>query len=175
VRKEVVMKVLVTAASRHGATEDVAASIARVLRLRGLKAEEVPPTEVHDLTPYDAVVVGSAVYEGQWLTPATEFVDRFGASLASRPVWLFSSGPVGAPPTLVVNPNVATIMATTGAREHRVFAGRIDQQDLTTSERATVRAVHAPDGDYRDWAAITEWATEIADNLAAASAESRTG
>jgi menaquinone-dependent protoporphyrinogen oxidase len=64
-------------------------------------------------------------------------------------------------------------MAATGAREHRVFAGRIDQQDLTTSELAEARAVHAPEGDYRDWAAITEWATEIADSLA--SAESRTG
>ena len=169
------MKVLVTAASRHGSTEDVAAAIARVLRLRGLDAEDVPPVDVQDLTAYDAVVVGSAVYEGRWLPAATEFVDRFDVRLLGRPVWLFSSGPIGAPPTLVEDPDVETLMATTGAREHRVFAGRIDQQDLTTSELAALRAVHAPEGDYRDWAAITEWATEIADSLTAASDESRAG
>lgn len=168
------MKILVTAASRHGSTEDVAAAIARVLRLRGLDAEEVPPADVDDLTPYDAVVVGSAVYASRWLPAASAFVDRFGVPLASRPVWLFSSGPIGVPPALV-EPNMATVMATTGAREHRVFAGRIDQQDLTPAELASVRAVHAPDGDYRDWAAITEWATEIADGLSSSGAESRTG
>jgi menaquinone-dependent protoporphyrinogen oxidase len=170
------MKVLVTAASRHGSTEDVAAAIARVLRLRGLDAEDVPPTDVDDPTRYDAFVVGSAVYAGRWLPAAIAFVDRFGGRLSGRPVWLFSSGPIGAPPTLVEDATVATIMATTGAREHRVFAGRIDQQDLSPSELASLRAIHAPEGDYRDWAAIAEWATEIADSLAASrSTGSRTG
>jgi menaquinone-dependent protoporphyrinogen oxidase len=167
------MKVLVTAASRHGSTEDVAAAIARVLRLRGLDAEDVPPAEVHDLTRYDAFVIGSAVYADRWLPAATAFVDRFGVRLSDRPVWLFSSGPIGAPPTLVQDPDVEILMAATGAREHRVFAGRIDQHDLTTSELAALRALDAAAGDYRDWAAITEWATEIADGLAAA--ESRAG
>lgn len=169
------MKVLVTAASRHGSTEDVAAAIARVLRLRGLDAEDVPPADVHDPTAYDAFVVGSAVYAGRWLPAATEFVARFGGRISGRPVWLFSSGPIGSPLALVDDPDVASVIALTGAREHRVFAGRIDQQDLTLSELVVVRALHAPEGDYRDWAAITEWATAIADSLASRSAASLTG
>jgi menaquinone-dependent protoporphyrinogen oxidase len=169
------MKVLVTAASLHGSTEDVAAAIARVLRLRGLDAEDAPLADVHDPTPYDAFVVGSAVYAGRWLPAATAIVERFSARLSGRPVWLFSSGPIGSPSTLVEDADLATIMATTRAREHRVFAGRNDQQDLSTSELALVRAHHVPEGDYRDWAGITEWATEIADSLAAASLGSQTG
>jgi menaquinone-dependent protoporphyrinogen oxidase len=169
------MKVLVTAASRHGSTEDVAAAIARVLRLRGLDAEDVPPEDVHDPTAYDAFVVGSAVYAGRWLPAVVAFVDRLGVRLSGRPVWLFSSGPIGAPRTLVEDRDAEALMATTGAREHRVFAGRIDEQDLTTSELAALRAVHAPEGDYRDWSAIIEWATEIADTLALAGADSQTG
>jgi hypothetical protein len=47
--------------------------------------------------PYDAVVLGSAVYAGHWLKPARALADRCAAALRARPVWLFSSGPVGDP------------------------------------------------------------------------------
>ena len=91
------MLVLVSAASRHGSTADIAASIVRVLHLRGLAADLVEPAEVRDLSEYDAVVLGSAVYAGRWMGPATDLVARCQSQLASRPVWLFSSGPVGSP------------------------------------------------------------------------------
>ena len=91
------MRVLVTAASRHGSTADIAAAIVRVLHLRGLAADLVEPAEVKDLSEYDAVVLGSAVYAGRWMGPATDLVARCQSQLAGRPVWLFSSGPVGNP------------------------------------------------------------------------------
>ena len=50
---------------------------------------------VVDLAGYQAFVIGSAVYFGKWLRQGTEFVRRNRASLAGRPVWLFSSGPLG--------------------------------------------------------------------------------
>jgi menaquinone-dependent protoporphyrinogen oxidase len=70
---------------------------------------------------------------------------------------------------------VSKLMKQTGALGHRVFAGKIDTAELGRIERTMVRAVRAPEGDYRDWAAITEWATEIADSLAAAGADAQTG
>lgn len=61
------MKVLVTVATRHGSTAEIADVIVRVLHLRGLDADEVHPGSVHDISGYDAVVLGSAVYAGRWL------------------------------------------------------------------------------------------------------------
>jgi menaquinone-dependent protoporphyrinogen oxidase len=169
------MKVLVTAASRHGSTADIAAAIVRVLHLRGVAADLVEPVEVTDLSEYDAVVLGSAVYAGRWMGSATDLVARCRLQLAGRPVWLFSSGPVGIPANPALDPAVSKLMEQTGAQGHRVFAGRLDKAELGRLERTMVRAVRAPEGDYRDWAAITEWATEIADSLAGASSESPTG
>jgi len=62
---------------------------------------------------------------------------------------------------------MARTMARTGAVEHRVFAGRLDMRNLGRVERTTARAVRAPEGDFRDWEAVTEWAAEIADSLRA--------
>ena len=93
------MRVLVTAATKYGATTEIAAAIAEVLGDHGLEATVFPPDQVEGVDGYDAVVVGSAVYAGHWLKPARELVDRLDSELAKRPVWLFSSGPVGDPPS----------------------------------------------------------------------------
>lgn len=92
------MKVLVTAATKHGATAEIAAAIGEVLQGAGVDAAVVSPEEVATVDGYDAVVLGSAVYAGHWLAAATDLVDRAGGALAGKPVWLFSSGPVGDPP-----------------------------------------------------------------------------
>jgi menaquinone-dependent protoporphyrinogen oxidase len=43
----------------------------------------------------DAAVIGSASYFFHWMKPARDFVRRNHFALAQRPVWLFSSGPLG--------------------------------------------------------------------------------
>jgi menaquinone-dependent protoporphyrinogen oxidase len=50
---------------------------------------------VDDLGPYEAVVLGSAVYAGSWMKDAVSFAERHGDALARMRVWLFSSGPLG--------------------------------------------------------------------------------
>ncbi len=88
---------LVSAASQHGATTEIAQAIGQVLEERGLTVAVIPPGDVRNLDGYDAMITGSAVYMGHWLDPAKELVNRFRAALTDRPVWLFSSGPVGKP------------------------------------------------------------------------------
>jgi menaquinone-dependent protoporphyrinogen oxidase len=164
------MKVLVTVATRHGATAEIGAIIARVLRLRGMEATELPPDDVDDVSAYDAVVVGSAVYTGRWLSPATSLVKRLHDQLADRSVWLFSSGPTGDPLTPQKPVDMSGVVASTGAFEHRLFAGKLDRSNLGLMERAMVRLVHATDGDFRDWREVSHWASAIADTLTAAKA-----
>jgi menaquinone-dependent protoporphyrinogen oxidase len=166
------MRVLVTVASRHGSTAEIAEEIGQVLtgalRDRDPLAEvEVLPVErVDSLDGYAAVVLGSAVYLGRWLPPARAFAEAHAAELRKVPVWLFSSGPVGDPLKPIEEPaDGRTAARSIGAREHRVLPGRLDRHRLRLAERAVAGAVRVADGDFRDWPGIEEWACGIADAL----------
>lgn len=160
------MRVLVSAATKYGATGEIARAIADVLTARGLEVTLVPPEEVGRIDDYDAAVLGSAVYAGHWLKPAKELVGRSSGALAGRPVWLFSSGPIGDPPKPEEDPvEVEDVMEATNARGHRVFAGKLVKKQLSFGEKAIVLALRAPEGDFRDWDAIRAWAEEIAGEL----------
>ena len=164
------MRVLVTAASRHDATREIAEAIADGLADRGVPAEAVPMDSVASVDGFDAVVVGSAIYMGRWLKTAREFISQHSAELSSVPVWLFSSGPLGPPDHLIPADEPADTEQLTGlvgARGHRVFAGRLERASLGFAERAAAKAVHAPEGDCRDWDAIDAFAGEIAAELTA--------
>ena len=160
------MRVLVTAATKYGATTEIAQAIAAVLGEHGLEVIVLPPEQVEEVEGYDAVVAGSAVYAGHWLKPAKELVERHAGGLAGRPVWLFSSGPVGDPPKPEEDPvDVAELVALTNAREHRVLAGKLVRKQLSFPERAIVSALRVPEGDFRDWTEIRHWAAGIAEAL----------
>jgi menaquinone-dependent protoporphyrinogen oxidase len=160
------MRVLVTAASKHGATAEIAEAISDRLAEKGCDVVHLLPPDVTSLDGIDAVVLGSAVYAGRWVEAARELVDRLGPALATRPVWMFSSGPIGDPPKPQEDPvDAAAMVEATDAREHRVFAGRLDRSLLSFGEKAIVIALRAPEGDFRDWDAIRAWADEIAQEL----------
>ena len=160
------MKVLVTAASKHGATREIAERIAETLESKGLLADCHHPGEVSSLDRYWAVVLGSSVYFGSWIDSARNFVERFASELRDRPVWLFSSGPIGHPPRPEGEAvDVARVRESTGALEHQIFSGRLDKSVLGFGERAIVSALRASEGDFRDWAAIESWASHVADQL----------
>ena len=162
------MRILVTAASRHDATTEVAHAIAAVLKRADIDVDERRPEEVGHLATYDGVVLGSAIYAGHWLKPAKDLVQRTSTRMRALPVWLFSTGPLGVPPRPEGLPvDVAPVLEQSGAREHRVFGGRLDKRELGFGEKALVRMVGAADGDYRPWDEIEAWAGEIASTLTA--------
>lgn len=136
------------------------------LERHGLEANLQPVDAVTAVDAYDAVVVGSAVYAGHWLRPARDFVDGHAAELRQLPVWSFSSGPVGDPAKPSEDAaEVAEFTTHLGVREHRVFAGKLDRSDLGLTEKALVKLVRAPEGDFRPWPDIAAWADSIAEAL----------
>ena len=78
------MRVLVSAATKHGATADIAQAIGEVLGERGLEPTVLPPDQIEEVDGYDAAVLGSAVYAGRWLKPAGELVERHAGAPAGR-------------------------------------------------------------------------------------------
>jgi menaquinone-dependent protoporphyrinogen oxidase len=167
------MKALVTAASKHGGTLGIAETITRVLEEHGLSAELFDIDEVGDLGSYDACVVGSGIYLGNWLKEARLFIDTHARELAERPTWLFASGSIVGEPPVADDPNalraglVERLVETTNAREHKLFAGRLDMSRLGVLEKVAVRGAHANEGDHRDWGEVHRWAEAIAAQLRA--------
>ena len=166
------MRILVAVASKHGATEQIAVEVGQALsnalRERGVEVDVRPVEEVRSFDPYAAAVIGSAVYVGHWMEPARHLVRDHADVLAELPVWLFSSGPIGDP----LKPDDPAVDVTeelewSRAREHVVFAGKIDKGALGFGERAIVRALKVPQGDFRNWTQIREWAEHIAGQLEA--------
>ncbi|WP_448629239.1 flavodoxin domain-containing protein [Cellulomonas soli] len=162
------MHLLVTVASRHGATQEIGAEVAQVLRAAGHEVDEVPPDDVEGVRGYDAVVLGSAVYVGRLAASLRDLVDRQAGQLKERPTWLFWSGPIGDPPMPATVPDDVTAVATrTGSADPQAFAGRLERADLNLSERALVALTRAEPGDYRDLDEVRAWAATIVRELAA--------
>ncbi len=163
------MKVLVAYATRHGATAGIAERVAAALTAAGLSAEARPVEDVKDVEPYDAVVLGGAAYMFHWLKPAVTFSRRHRKELAARPVWLFSSGPLG---TDLVDKDGKNVLETSRPKEfdeltkllhprgEQVFSGAYDPDapPVGLGERFVQHMPAArdalPAGDFRDWSAI---------------------
>jgi menaquinone-dependent protoporphyrinogen oxidase len=156
-------RVLVTWSSRHGSTAEIAHAIGSVLAENGFAVDVRPMADVDTLYPYDGFVVGSAVYAGSWLRDARAFVDEHHELLATRPTWLFSSGPIGDAGADAFD--ASELLASTHARDHQLFPGRLQRSKLGLHERIVTGMLRVPDGDYRNWAVVTAWATAIARSL----------
>lgn len=165
------MKVLIAVASKHGSTREIAEAIAEELRAHDLEVDlcdlgqDQPPDNV--AATYRAVILGSAIYAGNWLPQAREFAEIYQEPLAIMPVWVFSSGPLGADdPQPHDDPNkLALPLGEVKVRDHHVFVGKLDPSSLGFGERLITRMVKAPYGDFRNWEEIRGWAREIAFDL----------
>ena len=165
------MRVLVSAASRYGATAEIGEAIGRELEGRGVAATVQSPAEVGALDGFDGFVLGSAVYVGRWLDDAKALVRRVHETRGSRPVWLFSSGPVGDPARRLVQQmgvdraELERLLEASGAGEHRLFAGKLERARLNRRQRAALLVMRGMEGDFRDWKQIAAWAGHVADEL----------
>lgn len=182
-------RVLVVYGSRHGSTRGIAERVGEVLRTEGLNADVVAADRAGDLQDADAFVVGSGVYIGSWLKEAVAFLERNATTLATRPLWLFSSGPLpGSTKEAGTDPlsdalgpadgpgsgghrKIRELSAVVHPRDHHVFLGAFDPKDPPRSmAERFVRLMPAsknilPVGDFRDWNDIEAWARGIAASL----------
>ena len=164
-------KILVAYASKYGSTKEIAEKIGQVLTDAGFAVDVLPADKVADVAPYQAVVLGSAVYIGNWRKAAANFLKANEKALAGRPLWLFSSGPTGKgdPVDLVKGWRFPRALQPVADRvkpvEIVLFQGAVDTNNLGFFGRLAIKNVKAPVGDFRDWNAITVWAASIAKKL----------
>jgi len=171
-------RILVVYASKHGATKGIAERIATTLLGLGHRVDLRAAHDLVDVTEYDAFVIGSAIHVECWLRDASEFVARNIDHLTGRPVWLFSSGPLGTGTTdaagrdlrlVSVPTDVTELVQIIHPRDHHVFFGALDPARLRPSEKAVRRLPAArglmPEGDFRNWEEIDAWARTVAEQV----------
>jgi len=164
-------RVLVAYASKHGITAEIAEKIGDTLRQSGLQVDVLPAKSVKDMAPYRAVVLGSAVYIAMWRKEMVKFLQDNEKMLSERPLWFFSSGPMGkGDPVELLHgwrfPEAQrSLIERIKPRDITVFHGAIDLKKMNFLEKWTLKNVKAPIGDFRDWQAIASWAALIASKL----------
>jgi menaquinone-dependent protoporphyrinogen oxidase len=159
------MRVLVVYGSKRAGTFGIADMIGDALTEAGVEAEVRPGNHRADVATYDAVIVGGALYSGRWHRHARRFVKRHTNALRTRPVWLFSSGPLddsASTTEIPPIPQVQQLINRIGARGHVTFGGRLlpDASGFPARAMAKTKA-----GDWRDPPRIRAWATAVAAEL----------
>jgi menaquinone-dependent protoporphyrinogen oxidase len=161
-------RVLVAYASKHGSTTEIARAIADEIRHAGVRADLIEAEAVEDLAPYAGAILGSAVYMKRWRPSARRLMGHLERRLGDRPLWIFSSGPVGdaefdhdwcEPAHMLVRAQRLNL------RDHIIFGGRVPQDPGNLIERAMLRNTPPDQRDRRDFDAIRSWAREVAETF----------
>jgi menaquinone-dependent protoporphyrinogen oxidase len=170
-------KILVTYASRAGSTEGVAEAIGKTLSEGGTQVDVIPMAEVKDLSPYRAVVAGSAIRGSKWLPEAMQFMQAHRSTLEQKPFAMFTVCITMAMSNAEnyragVSGWVAPVRALVHPLSEGLFAGMLDFSKLpfnwdTLMLRLTVAFGVFPRGDHRDWNAIRAWAESLKPILSA--------
>jgi len=167
------MRLLVSYATAHGSTQQVAEAIAARLSTAGFDVTTRAAGDVADVASYDASVVGSAVHNQRWLPPAAALVARL-RDYPTRPLWTFSVCTIGET-TSFLGPRLSRLARSrrplpSGAAEpdarHRFFAGAIERSHWNILGRLFFAVTRGTYGDHRDWEDIDRWADMIATHLA---------
>ena len=159
-------RVLIVYASRKGSTREVAEAIADRLEADGLRTVVQPASDRVDVSAFDAVVVGGALYMGRWHRDARRFLHRHRQVLGTVPVAVFAMGPGTMDDHAVAGSLAQLERALASVREISpvavaVFGGVIDPARLQFPFN------RMPPSDARDWDAISAWADELAGHVLA--------
>jgi menaquinone-dependent protoporphyrinogen oxidase len=164
-------KMLVTYASRFGSTAGVAEAIGKTLAEHGAQVDVLPMKEVTDLSPYQAVVAGSAINGGAWLPEAMQFMQAHQAELKRKPFAAFLvCMTLGMKNGEQYRSHISTwlepVRTLVRPASEGLFAGALDISKIPSfSDRLKFRLSVLfgvwKEGDHRDWKAIKTWAENL--------------
>jgi len=165
-------KILVAYATYYGTTGEVAKAIGKTFSEHGYSTDVLPAAEVKDVTSYSAVVVGSAVQGGKIHIDVLHFLEDHEADLSQVPVAYFVCCMTMHDDTPDTRYMAEGYLAEVFNKVSKIrpisigyFGGVLELKRLNWLTRIVVKALRAPEGDYRNWEAIIHWSEEVADAL----------
>jgi menaquinone-dependent protoporphyrinogen oxidase len=160
-------KVLVTYASKYGSTGGVADAIGKELCSRNVATDVVLIENASNVSSYQGVIIGSAIYRGKWMSEAADFVMKNKDILRQVPVAYFLvcmtlSRPTEKNPAEVLSYMDPILKAVPEVKPVGIgtFAGAMDYNNLSWLNKKILKSKGTPEGDFRDWNAIRTWARE---------------
>ena len=157
--------VLVTYATRHGSTADIAWSIGNSFSDAGFKAEVKKIQNVDDVRPYKLVVIGTPIYDNNVLPEIVSFADLHRDWLDKRKVALFVVGRTlrnkDDEKILQTEKIIQKITNIVDIVDIGMFAGKVAPENLPVKERLGGIFGEKQAGDFRDWREIGEWSKDL--------------
>jgi len=158
-------RILIAYGSRCGSTAGVAEAIGQVLLKAGAEVDVRSVKDVNDLSPYQAVITGSAIRMSKWLPETVEFIKIHQNTLSRLPVAYFAvcltmkddtaenrcKGLGFLDPVCKQFPQVKPV-------DIGLFAGAVDYKKLSLAYSLILKLKGAPEGDFRNWETIRTWA-----------------
>lgn len=161
-------RLLIAYGSRCGSTGGVAEAIGQVLSTAGAAVDVRLVKDVTDLSPYQGVIVGSAIRMGKWLPEAVEFVKTHQATLSRLPVGYFAVCLTMKDDTVENRRKAMGFLDPVCKQFPQVkpldiglFAGTVDYSKLSFAYSLILKVKGAPEGDFRNWEAIRTWAAGV--------------
>lgn len=163
-------RILVTYATRTGSTVGVAEAIGKTLAEGGALVDVRPMQDVKDLTPYWAVVAGSAIQNHKWLPEAMQFMQTHQKALADKTFAAFlvclTMILKNVQPHLIAAEWMTPIRTLKQPISEGYFAGVLDISKIPSrfdriAWRLSIMMGTWAEGDHRDWNAIRAWSVEL--------------
>ena len=157
------INVLIVVGTKAGSTRETADSIAKALINNGCSVDICTPTEPINLKKYQGVIIGSAIRMGQVLPDIKKFAQNNSAELSKIPTSIYilcttlkhDTPENRATAQTYINPLKEYVSPVSIG----LFAGKMDYSKLKFFARfAAKRMVKVPEGDYRDWPQIHNFA-----------------
>ena len=164
-------KILIAYASKHSATKEIAERIGFILSSGNLNVTIASVENVRNISQFTVIILGSAVYFGQWRMSAVKFLKDHKSILLTKKVWLFSSGPLGRGPIHKLNSywdfqaSLNDLLLSVKPAGIETFHGVINKSKINYLEKEMLQQMRIPLKDYRRWDQIQTWAQTIKGQL----------
>ena len=167
-------RILVTYGTKHGSTAEIATRIGQRITAAGFDTDTLQANLGIDVTKYDALIVGSPIYAGQWLPEPTLILYTHRERAENIPTALFSVGMIDVKhPGKLREEHDAWIEKAFNHEDIRLnivstgtFIGAYSRSNLPTWLRIIDSILRiAPQGDHRQWSEIERWGDEVAVTL----------
>ncbi|KAF2253371.1 flavo protein [Trematosphaeria pertusa] len=172
------MPILILYSSEKGSTGEIANRISSRI------AEQLPPTEVHNIHDFDAsrlddytaIVLGSCIHNMHWLPEAKAFLTANKNALISKPLFAFSVGAAGSMPKFVRAQSMKSEEKKMAhdvqkaldkkVKLHALFNGKVEKKDEPWLMRCCCGMLGGLTyGDLREWEKVDAWADEVVKDL----------